>query len=245
MPKSSIDSRTPSALQPQQRFPEIVRIVHEDALGDLQTELAGSTPLRASASATMSTIPGETIWRTETLTATVIEGSVSCHCANRSHACPRTQAPMGTISPDSSASGMKSSGLTKPRSGCSQRINASALSSAPVLEVDNGLVVHDEFGAIQCAAQSRRAGHPLLGPGPQHLVEQLDPIAAAGLGQVHCGGGVPQQALRRRALVGDGDPDAGGGGRLRCAAEERHAHGLEDSLGDVHRSPASRRRHRR
>jgi hypothetical protein len=70
---------------------------------------------------------------------------------------PEDPGPMGTINPDSSASGMKSSGLTKPRSGCSadQRLGAEQRTGD---EVDNGLVVHDEFGAIQGAPQRRRAG---------------------------------------------------------------------------------------
>ena len=41
------------------------------------------------------------------------------------HACRKTQSPMGTMSPVSSAIGMNSEGRTKPRDGCLQRISAS------------------------------------------------------------------------------------------------------------------------
>ena len=43
-----------------------------------------------------------------------------------------TQAPMGTISPDCSARGMNSAGLTGPRSGCTQRSRASQPTGSPV-----------------------------------------------------------------------------------------------------------------
>ena len=39
--------------------------------------------------------------------------------------------PMGPMSPDSSAMGMNSAGDTNPRSGCRQRIRASALCTRP------------------------------------------------------------------------------------------------------------------
>ncbi len=58
----------------------------------------------------------------ETLTATdMCAGQV---IASR-QAWRMTHSPIGTISPISSASGMKSAGETSPRSGCRQRIRAS------------------------------------------------------------------------------------------------------------------------
>ena len=87
---------------------------------------SGSSPLAASAADTASGSPGSTIWRAETLTE-MVSGSPSSpafQLAACSQASSSTQRPIGTISPVSSASGMKSSGRTMAPSRC-QRSSAS------------------------------------------------------------------------------------------------------------------------
>ena len=93
----------------------------------------GSTPLRRSTLATLVTKPGVASCRNDTLTAMLNRaGYRLCQSRNWRHACSRTQRPSGSISPDSSASGMNSIGLTSPRCGCCQRSSASTLASRPV-----------------------------------------------------------------------------------------------------------------
>jgi hypothetical protein len=71
-------------------------------------------------------------------------------------ACRSTHSPKGTISPISSASGMKSAGETKPRSGWRQRSSASkpiTMSPAGLGTVDQGLVVELELALAKRLAQ--------------------------------------------------------------------------------------------
>ena len=66
--------------------------------------------------------------RADTFTATRRGGNPSCcqalHCRQASR---NTHSPIELMSPHSSASGMKSSGMIVPCSGCCQRMSASAL----------------------------------------------------------------------------------------------------------------------
>jgi hypothetical protein len=52
-------------------------------------------------------------------------GFICSICARAAAAAPMIQWPIFTMSPDSSAAGMKLSGITVPRCGCIQRISAS------------------------------------------------------------------------------------------------------------------------
>ena len=88
----------------------------------------GSRPVSRKACATVSARPGWRNWAADKLTATRSPGQAgACAPAVRS-----TQAPIGTISPVSSADGMKSFGGTRPRSGCRQRSSASTPTVRPL-----------------------------------------------------------------------------------------------------------------
>ena len=92
-------------------------------------------------SLTTSTMSGARTWRTERLTDNDNAGMARCHCTSWAHAISSTQAPIGTMSPVSSANGMKSSGPTSPMSGRSQRTRASTPAMVPLREIDDRLIV--------------------------------------------------------------------------------------------------------
>ena len=90
------------------------------------------------------------------------------------------------------------------------------------------------------AALHRFADRSLeLDPGdraaPRLLVEQLEPRAAALLGAVHRGVGLPDHGVRRDRRVGHHrDPDADGDRQLDAVDVDRRARGLADAVGDQH-----------
>ena len=59
-------------------------------------------------------------------------GPTGCNACPRRHASRSTHDPIGTMRPVSSASGMKSSGITRPRVGWFQRTSASNPSISPL-----------------------------------------------------------------------------------------------------------------
>jgi hypothetical protein len=78
----------------------------------------------------------------ETFTATRTGANpASAHKQAWRQACGRTQCPIGTINPDSSAMGTNFSGWIRPRSGCCQRINASTPLISPVFSAILGWYV--------------------------------------------------------------------------------------------------------
>ena len=99
------------------------RAFQEDRFGDLDLEpVRGRGPLAASACTRCWRGPGLRNWTEETLTATRMSSGQVVAWRQASWI---TQSPIGTIRPVSSASGMKSAGETRPRSGWFQRISAS------------------------------------------------------------------------------------------------------------------------
>ncbi len=99
------------------------------------------SPVSLSTAATSSTNPASRSWRTATLTLIASNASSPNSARQRdswAHASRSTHAPSGTISPERSATGMKSAGETKPRSGCCQRTSASAPASRPVCRSKTG-----------------------------------------------------------------------------------------------------------
>ena len=93
----------------------------------------GSRPDESSASVTILRSVPDWTWRGETLTA-ISHGSSGrsrFQALTWRHASPATHSPIGTMSPVSSAIGMKSSGRTRPRVGSIQRISASVPMKRP------------------------------------------------------------------------------------------------------------------
>ncbi len=89
-----------------------------------QIALAG-TPLSRSARSTTATKSICASWRAETLTETQRSRPWARHAASWRQDSSRTQAPIGTIGPSSSAMRRNSPGSSSPRSGWSQRSSAS------------------------------------------------------------------------------------------------------------------------
>ena len=149
----------------------------------------------------------------------------------------------GVISPLCSATGMKSSGPMKPRSGWSQRTSASAPSTAPSRSRTLGWTwivrspVRD--GVLEVGEQRQ--------PGRAHHLE----LGAVGL---HAGtpvlGGVHRDVARAAARPGastpprtSGDADAGLDGDPQVVELERHGEGVPDQRHHrlrCRRRPASR-----
>ena len=107
-----------------------------------------------------------------------------------------TQSPIGTMSPDSSATSMNSVGDNRPRLGCSHRSSASKPTGSPFVQRHDRLVVAasnassliacSKDGADLRAAPARRCASRLV-PAPLAL--------AAALGDVQREVGVAQQVL--------------------------------------------------
>ena len=96
-----------------------------------RTRRSGGRPARASAAPTCSTMSGSWSWRAERLTLTWVVAPGPDSFATRLQASSMTQRPIGTISPVSSASGMKAAGESRPRRGWRQRTRASAPTIVP------------------------------------------------------------------------------------------------------------------
>ena len=122
------------------------------------TSADGASPVSASISATRGTNERlQLVDREVDADAEAVVGEqASCHAAVCRQASARTQAPIGTMSPVSSAIGMNTSGGSGPCSGCCQRSSASVPTSAPVSQVDDGLVGEAELAL----RRARRGGRP-------------------------------------------------------------------------------------
>ena len=161
MPKSSIASRTPSARQRvRARRCGARRVGHDRALGDLELERARPGALS----------DGEQAHRRRPAAAGRAGSRIDEVDRDRRARGPRratrgtarsasssTRSVSGRISPVCSASGMNSSGQSRPRSGCCQRTSASTLRTRPVAEVGLRLVVEHEL----VARRSRAAARPI------------------------------------------------------------------------------------
>ena len=103
-----------------------------------------------------------------------------------------THSPISTMSPVSSAIGMKSSGETMPRLGCAQRISASTPTTSPVCDGDDRLVVQQELVAVQRVPQRELGLHPA----PDRVVHRAVERPCTGCGRRPWPGTSP---CRRRA----------------------------------------------
>ena len=95
---------------------------------------SGVIPVSASTSATTRAKPGSASCRAETFTL-IRTGAAApcslCQPTKRAHAVRRIHSPSSTIRPLRSATGMKSTGLTNPRTGCCQRTSDSTYRVRP------------------------------------------------------------------------------------------------------------------
>ena len=107
---------------------------------------------------------------------------------------PITQAPMGTMRPDCSASGMNSAGLTAPSVGMVPSQQGLAARPAAALDRHDRLVDQVELVALQRTTQRGVQVEAADGLVAHLLAEPLDPGPAPLLGQVHRRVGVAQQA---------------------------------------------------
>ena len=77
------------------------------------------------------------------------------HCAAWRHAASRTAAPIGTMSPLSSAIARNCAGVSTPNSGCSHRSSASNPTTSARSKPDDRLVVDAELAAVDGVAHRR------------------------------------------------------------------------------------------
>ena len=94
----------------------------------------GARPWRSIVSATRAGNAALASWRGLVLThisSGSARGNRCCQPATSRHAVVSTQSPSAPISPESSATGMNSTGSSSPRSGCCQRASASTAATLP------------------------------------------------------------------------------------------------------------------
>ena len=134
VPKSSIAIRTPSSRSAENASrASSTSSISADSVSS-STSRRAARPECSSAAATRPTKSSVRSCTAETLTATVRSPSG----ATSAHARSSTQVPSGTIRPEASAIGMKSSGAIGSPSGVRQRSSASTPSVAPVASATTG-----------------------------------------------------------------------------------------------------------
>ena len=166
-------------------------------------------------------------WAPDTLTCIArcdAVGTALCHVASWRQACSSTQSPSGTMSPDSSATRMKRSGLDRaPLDMCppAQRLHRTRL---PRAQIEDGLVGEVEVllldRAPERALEPELRRHLCMQCGVEHGVLR----AALRLGTVHCDVGVTHYILGRLVFrAAHRDTDAHAGRYLRRADLHRLA----------------------
>ena len=232
MPKSSSTSRTPSSLSAA-TLRAVEGETSSSAVSVTSSESApGGRPLRSSAAATVLTRPGSAIWRGDRFTD-VQPGPA----AAATQACSITHEPIGTISPDSSATGMKSAGASAAaRPPRRQRSSASWPTLRAVAERDDRLEDELELAAVERALEVGLRAHARDRAAAQPLVEDLDVAAARLLGAVGGGVGVGDEPLRVRVgAAAERDPDAGGDPVLGAVDLQRLLHRGRDAPAEPER----------
>src|ERR1017187_5986183 len=117
-------------------FPDIV---HDHALGDFQVQVRRLRPVSASVAATVSARSPRANCTAEVLTATCMGPyPASRHNLPWRQASCSTRAPIGMMSPLSSAIGIRTDGGTRPNFGLSQRTSASNPATRPVAKSNCG-----------------------------------------------------------------------------------------------------------
>ena len=238
MPKSSIESRTPSALSSRRRA-SVAWLSSTSAVSVISSvSRPGSTPDAASASPHLRDQIGSLSCHGERLTAMRRERRPSSSCQRRTcrQACVE----------DEIADRDDESGLLRdldepvrlheaPRVGCSQRTRASVPTMRSVCDLDDRLVVDDELVALDGAAQLVGELEPLVDGRLHRGLEDLQAVLAVRLGRVHGDVGVAQQLLAERVRsVGHGDADADRDGEVRSRSSQKSSSKRrEDALRDI------------
>ncbi len=125
VPKSSIDSRTPSARRSLITRRAASTSVSMTVSVISSTRFDGERPCRRSIRATPSASPGFQNSRCETLTATLASRPPAFQAAIWAPTWSRTHEPSSTIPGPDSSTGRKVPGSSSPFSGCCQRTRAS------------------------------------------------------------------------------------------------------------------------
>ena len=142
------------------------------------TSASPGSPACRSAVSTWSAKSGSSSWRPDTFTATATPCVAVPGEASR-QACFSTQAPIGTISPVSSAIGMNSAGGTGGASGGSQRSSASTAIDRPVSQVHHRLVVQVELARVERRRSSLCRRLRCIRAARSARLELGSPVAAA------------------------------------------------------------------
>ena len=217
MPKSSRLRRDAERARARQGVDDPRRLGHQDALGELEPERVGGHAVRgAGPRTTRRASAGPCRSRAETLTATGTSQPVAPTTRRPGPApCRRRASVSRCISPDCSASGMNSSGRTRPRVGWRQRTSASTPATRRRSSGDLGLVVQLELAVVDRPAQRAEQAEPVGEWRSRVGGVDLD-AGALVLGDVHRDVGAAAAAARRRCR-------ARGAGRRRCWPRARAA----------------------
>ena len=126
-------------------------------------------------------------WRLERLTDTDSGASPICFCHATRSSAARCMAnrPSCTISPQLSATGMKSAGGIEPRRGCSHLQQRLEAGDGAVFEPHDRLVGEREFLALDGAPQVGFELQPIGADRAEGRPERLDAVAAEALGLMH------------------------------------------------------------
>ena len=176
----------------------------------------------------------------DTFTATCQRGAPASRqrrtCAQASRS---TQSPISTIRPFCSASGMNSSGGTKPRCGCRQRSNASTASTRRSLSGQPRLIVQRELPAFQRLAQIRLHRQVLGGARADRFLEELQSALTGLLAVMHGRVGILDESFGSGRVAGiQADAD---GGRQRVSPAARRRTAAPVRAARAARRPARRR----
>ena len=139
-------------------------VAHERAFGQLELQqLGGPAGVGQDLLRRRRPCSGSRTCRAARLTliSSRVDGFAACHRAAWRHASCSTARPSGTIRPVSSASGMNSSGGSRPPVGSCQRTSASTPVICRSSQPDQRLVLDDELAAGQGLRDPRRQREPV------------------------------------------------------------------------------------
>ena len=144
-----------------------------------------------------------------------------------------TQSPIGTTSPDSSATSMNSSGSSRPRVGWSQRTSASKPDVCPLSRADDRLVLQRERLVVHRLVEVGPQREPLDDRGVQVGLVAAPLSLARALRHVEREIGLAQQVLPVGGVGRRADPDAGRARDELPVEDERLAQRGRDAVGDL------------
>ena len=157
MPKSSTAMSTPMARRRSScRRASECSVRMAVSVSSSTRPFAGMRWRRRARSTTAARSPSSTWWIdtfTERRNGRSASRAPLRHWANCRQASSITHAPKGWISPEDSLWGMNWSGMTRPRSGCSQRTRASAAITSRSAKGHHGLVLQHQLPPIGSPGQ--------------------------------------------------------------------------------------------